>query len=65
MAKTNPPPYRARRLSRWRAHQLKVFSTKARGAAYVDIVKEGQTHPHRDLELENGQAELSLTLPPS
>jgi len=41
--------------------QLKVFSTKARGAAYVDIVKEGQTVLTRDLELENGQAELSLT----
>jgi|CZLA01.1.fsa_nt_gi uncharacterized protein YfaS (alpha-2-macroglobulin family) len=41
--------------------QLKVFSTKARGAAYVDIVKEGQTVLTRDLELENGEAELSLT----
>jgi len=28
--------------------QLKVFSTKARGAAYVDIVKEGQTIETRD-----------------
>jgi len=40
---------------------LKVFSTKARGAAYVDIVKEGQTVLTRDLDLENGEAELSLT----
>ncbi len=40
--------------------QLKVFSTKARGAAYVDIVKEGQTILTRDLDLENGEAELSL-----
>jgi hypothetical protein len=38
-----------------------VFSTKARGAAYVDIVKEGQTVLTRDLDLENGEAELSLT----
>ena len=44
--------------------QLKVFSTKARGAAYVDIVKEGQTIETRDLELENGEAELSLTAGP-
>jgi uncharacterized protein YfaS (alpha-2-macroglobulin family) len=44
--------------------QLKVFSTKTRGAAYVDIVKEGQTVLTRDLELENGEAELSLTATP-
>jgi uncharacterized protein YfaS (alpha-2-macroglobulin family) len=44
--------------------ELKVFSTKARGAAYVDIVKEGQTVLTRDLDLENGQAELSLTASP-
>jgi uncharacterized protein YfaS (alpha-2-macroglobulin family) len=43
---------------------LKVFSTKASGAAYIDIVKEGQTVMTRDLELENGQAELSLTATP-
>lgn len=44
--------------------QLKVFSTKARGAAYLDIVKEGQTVLTRDLDLENGEAELSLTASP-
>src|SRR5207244_2888405 len=44
--------------------QLKVFSTKTRGAAYVDIVKEGQTVLTRDVELENGQADLSLTATP-
>ncbi len=43
---------------------LKVFSTKARGAAYVDIVKEGQTVLTRDLDLENGEAELSLVATP-
>ena len=43
---------------------LKIFSTKARGAAYVDIVKEGQTVLTRDLELENGEAELSLAVTP-
>jgi len=44
--------------------QLKVFSTKARGAAYVDIVKEGRTVLTHDLDLENGEAELSLPASP-
>ncbi|MBZ5549087.1 MAG: carboxypeptidase regulatory-like domain-containing protein [Acidobacteriia bacterium] len=44
--------------------ELKVFSTKTRGAAYVDIVKEGQTVLTRDLEIKNGQAKLSLTATP-
>jgi uncharacterized protein YfaS (alpha-2-macroglobulin family) len=44
--------------------ELKVFSTKKRGAAYVDVVKEGQTVLTRDLDIENGQAELSLTATP-
>jgi uncharacterized protein YfaS (alpha-2-macroglobulin family) len=44
--------------------QLKVSSTKARGAAYVDIVKEGQTVLTRDLEFEDGQATLSLAVTP-
>jgi hypothetical protein len=43
---------------------LKVFSTQTRGAAYVDIVKEGQTVLTRDLEFEDGQAELSLVATP-
>ncbi|HEX5434943.1 MAG TPA: MG2 domain-containing protein, partial [Candidatus Angelobacter sp.] len=43
---------------------LNVFSTKSRGAAYVDVVKDGQTVLTRDLELENGQADLSLTAGP-
>jgi hypothetical protein len=44
--------------------ELKVFSTKKRGAAYVDIVKEGQTVLTRDLDLENGQAELTVAATP-
>ncbi len=44
--------------------ELKVFSTKASGAAYVDVVKEGQTVLTRDLDLENGQAELTLSATP-
>jgi len=43
---------------------LKVFSTKTRGAAYIDIVKEEQTVLTRDLDLENGEAELSVTATP-
>ena len=44
--------------------QLKIFSTKKRGTAYVDVVKEGQTVLTRDLDIENGQAELALTATP-
>jgi hypothetical protein len=44
--------------------QLRVFSTRKRGAAYLDIVKDGQTVLTRDLDIENGQAELSLTAMP-
>ncbi len=40
--------------------QLHVLSTKARGSAYIDIVKEGQTVLTRDLDLVNGQADLSI-----
>ncbi|MFZ0309136.1 MAG: MG2 domain-containing protein [Candidatus Sulfotelmatobacter sp.] len=43
---------------------LKIFSTKERGTAYVDIVKEGQTILARDLDIEDGRAELSLTATP-
>src|SRR6267154_782315 len=42
------------------AMRLKVFSTVKRGTAYVDIVKEGQTILTRDLDIENGQAELTV-----
>ena len=46
------------------ASQLRVFSTKKRGTAYVDVVKEGQTVLTRDLDIVNGQAELALTATP-
>ncbi len=46
------------------AIRLKVFSTLKRGTAYVDIVKEGQTILTRDLDIENGQAELTLAATP-
>jgi uncharacterized protein YfaS (alpha-2-macroglobulin family) len=44
--------------------QLRVFSTKQRGPAYIDVVKEGQTVLTRDLDIVNGQAELALTATP-
>jgi hypothetical protein len=44
--------------------KLKVLSTRSHGAAYVDIVRNGQTILTRDLDLENGQAELTLTATP-
>jgi hypothetical protein len=43
---------------------LKVFSTKARGTAYIDVVKNGQTVLTRDLDLTNGAAELTLAATP-
>lgn len=43
---------------------LKVFSTTSRGAAYLDLVKDGQTILTRDVDLQNGQAELWLTATP-
>ena len=44
--------------------ELKVLSTRAHGAAYVDIVKNGQTILTRDLDLRDGQAELTLNATP-
>ena len=44
--------------------QLKVFSTRNRGSAYMDVVKEGQTVMTRDLEIENGHADLSMVATP-
>jgi hypothetical protein len=41
--------------------EVKVLSTRARGSAYIDIVRNGQTVLTRDLDLQNGQAELTLT----
>jgi hypothetical protein len=46
------------------AIHLKVFSTEALGTAYVDIVKDQQTVLTRDLDIRNGQAELSISATP-
>jgi uncharacterized protein YfaS (alpha-2-macroglobulin family) len=43
---------------------LKVLSTKTRGSAYIDVVKEGQIVLTRDIDIENGQGELVLTATP-
>jgi hypothetical protein len=44
--------------------QLHVFSTRERGSAYVDIVKDSQTIVTRDLDVVNGEADLTLTATP-
>jgi hypothetical protein len=44
--------------------QLKILSTRARGSAYIDVVKNGQTILTRDVDLQNGQAELTLNATP-
>ena len=44
--------------------QLKVFSTKSRGTAYVDVIKDGQTVLTRDLDIVNGQADLAIPATP-
>jgi uncharacterized protein YfaS (alpha-2-macroglobulin family) len=47
--------------------QLKVLSTRAGGAggtAYIDVVKDGQTILTRDLDLQNGETDLSLPVTP-
>jgi alpha-2-macroglobulin-like protein len=40
---------------------LEIFSTKRQGAVYVDVVKDGQTVLTRDVDIQNGRAELTLT----
>lgn len=44
--------------------RLKVLTTKKRGTVYVDVVKEGQTVVTRDLDIAEGQAELTLAAGP-
>jgi hypothetical protein len=43
---------------------FRVFSTRERGTAYIDVVKDGQTVLTRDVDIVNGQAELTLTATP-
>jgi uncharacterized protein YfaS (alpha-2-macroglobulin family) len=44
--------------------ELKIYSTKKQGTAYIDVVKDRQTVLTRDVDLVNGQAELELTATP-
>jgi uncharacterized protein YfaS (alpha-2-macroglobulin family) len=44
--------------------RLRVWSTKEKGSAYVDVVKDGQTIATHDLDIANGRAELDLTVTP-
>jgi hypothetical protein len=44
--------------------QLKVLSTRTSGTAYIDVVRNGQTILTRDLDLQNGQADLTLNSTP-
>ncbi|MGA3371000.1 MAG: MG2 domain-containing protein [Terracidiphilus sp.] len=44
--------------------QLKVLSTRARGTAYIDFIRNGQTILTRDLDLVNGEAELAVDATP-
>jgi uncharacterized protein YfaS (alpha-2-macroglobulin family) len=44
--------------------KIGVLSTQQSGAAYIDLVHNGQTILTRDVDLENGRAELDLTATP-
>jgi uncharacterized protein YfaS (alpha-2-macroglobulin family) len=44
--------------------RLRVLATKGKGAAYIDVVKEGQTIVTRDLDISDGAAELTLAATP-
>jgi hypothetical protein len=45
--------------------EISVVSTRQSGAAYIDLVHEGQTILTRDVDLENGKAELNVTATPA
>jgi hypothetical protein len=45
--------------------EISVVSTRQNGAAYIDLVREGQTILTRDVELEGGKAELNLIATPA
>jgi hypothetical protein len=43
---------------------LRVLSTKRKGTAYIDIVKDGQTVLTRDVDIAGGEADLEFTATP-
>jgi hypothetical protein len=44
--------------------RLRILTTKKRGTVYVDVVKDGQTILTRDLDITEGEAELTLAASP-
>ena len=44
--------------------RLRILTTKKSGTVYVDVVKEGQTILTRDLDITEGEAELTLVAGP-
>ncbi len=44
--------------------EISVLSTRQRGAAYIDMVRDGQTILTRDVDLENGRANTSVVVSP-
>jgi uncharacterized protein YfaS (alpha-2-macroglobulin family) len=44
--------------------EIVVLSTRSSGAAYIDLVHDGQTILTRDVDLENGRAEMNLIAGP-
>jgi hypothetical protein len=44
--------------------RLRILTTKKRGTVYVDVVKDGQTILTRDLDITEGEAELTLAVSP-
>ncbi len=45
--------------------ELSVFSTVPAGAAYIDVVSNGQTILTRDIDVHNGRASLDLNITPA
>lgn len=60
MLRTNQAVYKVGNTLR-----LETFSTRQRGAVYIDVVKDGQTLITRAIETSNGRGSLSLDLGPS
>ncbi len=44
--------------------RLQVLSTRTKGSAYVDVVKDGQTIATHDLDIVNGTAQLDFAVTP-
>jgi hypothetical protein len=45
--------------------KLETISTRARGAVYIDVIKDGQTLVTRAIETAGGRGELSLDITPA